>query len=117
MRQLKNFFPAASDKDWTLLDAGQRVQIMKNCAQEGIKLQYGTEIIHTKDKTVSALIGASPGASVAVGSMLNVVNEIFENELQDEIQKIIPSYGIKLNENPKKLKEIRTQIYSKLKLL
>ncbi len=117
MRQLKNFFPAASEKDWTLLEAGQRVQIMKNCAQEGIKLQFGTEIIHTKDKTVSALIGASPGASVAVDSMLNVVNEIFENELQDKIQKIIPSYGIKLNENPKKLKEIRTQIYSKLKLL
>jgi malate dehydrogenase (quinone) len=117
MQQLKNFFPAASEKDWILLDAGQRVQIMKNCAQEGIKLQFGTEIIHTKDKTVSALIGASPGASIAVDSMLDVINEIFEHELQDEIKKIIPSYGIKLNKNPKKLKEIRTQIYSKLKLL
>jgi len=61
------------------------------------------------------LIGASPGASVAVASMLDVFVNFFGSE-EKKIRNIIPSYKLKLNDNPSVLKKIRGKTYKYLGL-
>ena len=116
INELKNFFPLASPSDWRLLNAGQRVQIIKNCPFEGSKLEFGTEVIYTKNKKLAALIGASPGASVSVASMANVFENFFSKKDYQRLKKIIPSIGIDLNKHPTTLKKIRTETYRSLGL-
>ena len=116
MDQLKNFYPGALNNQWKLINAGQRVQILKKCVENGGKLEFGTEIIFAKNKKIAVLIGASPGASVSGSLMLNVIKEIYGNSIESSIKKIIPGYGINLNNNPKKLHEIRNKVYKQLNL-
>ena len=115
IKELQKFYPEANLRDWKLLTAGQRVQIIKNCPFEGSKLEFGTEIIYSKNKKLAALIGASPGASVAVASMLDVFVNFFGSE-EKKIRDIIPSYKLKLNDNPSVLKKIRGKTYKYLGL-
>ena len=117
INQLRGFYPNVKTKDWTNYIAGQRVQIIKNCPISGPKLEFGTEIICTKNKKLAALLGASPGASVAPSSMIKVLTELLGNEAdKSKLKKIIPSYGYALNKNPLLLKRIRTKIYKQLGL-
>jgi len=117
INQLRGFYPNVKTKDWTNYIAGQRVQIIKNCPISGPKLEFGTEIICTKNKKLAALLGASPGASVATSSMIKVLTELLGNEAdKSKLKKIIPSYGYALNKNPLLLKRIRTKIYKQLGL-
>jgi malate dehydrogenase (quinone) len=117
MRQLKSFYPNAKDEDWSTHIAGQRVQIIKSCPTRGSILEFGTEIICTKDKKMAALLGASPGASVSASSMIKVVTELFDtSDYKIELKKIIPSFGEELNKNVKLLKKIRTKTYNQLGL-
>jgi malate dehydrogenase (quinone) len=92
MKQLRFFYEDAKDNDWKLLDAGKRVQIIKNCPFEGSKLEFGTEVIFSKNKTIAALIGASPGASVSANAMSNVLIGMFGKETHKELRKIINSF-------------------------
>lgn len=109
---LRNFFPDATDDDWHLAIAGQRVQIIKKDDELGGKLEFGTEVIISDDKSLAALMGASPGASTAVDAMLNVLEQCFADQLASEqwqkaLKEIVPSYGQSLVENGELLKEIR----------
>ena len=115
LRELQKFYPEANLGDWKLITAGQRVQIIKNCPFEGSKLEFGTEVIYSKNKKLAALIGASPGASVSVSSMLAVFENFFGNE-QKKIRDIIPSYKLNLNNNPSILKKVRSKTYKYLGL-
>ncbi|MEC8908618.1 MAG: malate dehydrogenase (quinone), partial [Pseudomonadota bacterium] len=63
---LRGYYPACKAGDWTLARAGQRVQIIKKDASGRGKLEFGTELVAAKDGSLAALLGASPGASVAV---------------------------------------------------
>jgi len=95
---LVKYYPEAKFEDWELITAGQRVQIIKKDKEAGGKLQFGTEIVSSSDKTLAALLGASPGASTAVSIMLNVLKECFPEELKSEawqtkLVEMIPSYG------------------------
>ncbi len=74
IKNLKKMMPSALSKDWSLRDAGQRVQIIKKTKQGGL-LKFGTEIVSSKDGSLAALLGASPGASTAVQIMLEVVEK------------------------------------------
>lgn len=101
---LKMFYPEAQYKDWELITAGQRVQIIKKDESEGGVLKFGTEIVANADKTLAALLGASPGASTSVSIMLDVLNICFEDEMkssewQNKIKTMIPSYGASLIED------------------
>jgi malate dehydrogenase (quinone) len=58
--ELKKYYPEADPKDWHLRQGGQRVQIIKKEPGKPAKLQFGTEIFASKDKSVTALLGASP---------------------------------------------------------
>ncbi|RAN73488.1 malate:quinone oxidoreductase [Bacillus sp. SRB_336] len=100
---LHEYFPGADGKDWELITAGQRVQIIKKDAKKGGILQFGTEVITSADGTISALLGASPGASTAVPIMLQLLQRCFPRkfklEWQDSLRGMMPTYGTKLNEN------------------
>ncbi|MFU9139110.1 malate dehydrogenase (quinone) [Erwinia tasmaniensis] len=101
---LKEYYPDAKKEDWKLIQAGQRVQIIKKDADKGGVLKLGTEIVTDKQKTVAALLGASPGASTAAPIAINVIEKLFPGqfkspEWQSKIRSIVPSYGQKLNGN------------------
>ena len=101
---LKEYYPNARKEDWKLIQAGQRVQIIKKDPEKGGELKLGTEIVTDQQKTLAALLGASPGASTAAPITLNVMKELFPQqfasaEWQQKIRAIIPSYGQTLNGN------------------
>jgi malate dehydrogenase (quinone) len=77
MEMLREFYPEANDDDWKLVVAGQRVQIIKRDKKGFGKLEFGTEIIISKDKTIGALLGASPGASTSYSVMKKVLEKSF----------------------------------------
>ena len=116
MKQLRFFYEDAKDSDWKLLDAGKRVQIIKNCPFEGSKLEFGTEVIFSKNKTIAALIGASPGASVSANAMGNVLIGMFGKETHKDLKKIISSFESDLNSSAKKVATFRSRIYKQLGL-
>ena len=117
MKYLKYFYPDANSKDWINLKAGKRVQIIKKSKENKASIEFGTEIIYSSKKNLAGLIGASPGASVSCSIMLDVISNFYKKEsLQKKINKIVPSYGLSLNSNPKIMREIRKKVYKNLKL-
>lgn len=108
MNALREYFPDAKDEDWRLWQAGQRVQIIKKKPDGGGVLNLGTEVVAAEDGSIAALLGASPGASTSPSIMLNLINKVFPDkvatpEWQAKLREIVPSYGVKLNENPELL--------------
>ena len=90
---LKNMMPSADPSNWYLKNAGQRVQIIKK-TNKGGSLKFGTEIVTSSDGSLSALLGASPGASTAVSIMVKVLTRscLFLNDkinLQKKINDLI----------------------------
>lgn len=78
MEMLREFYPEAKDEDWKVVVAGQRVQIIKKDKKGKGVLQFGTEIIVSKDKSIAGLLGASPGASTSYSVMKDVMKKCFE---------------------------------------
>ena len=100
---LKEFVPLAKSSDWELYEAGQRAQVIKPAGSSG-SLQFGTEVISSSDNSIAGLLGASPGASVAVRVMLDVIEKIYPDDFgnwQQQIRKLVPSFGVDLNADPK----------------
>nr|WP_163536445.1 malate:quinone oxidoreductase [Gracilibacillus sp. YIM 98692] len=110
MEELREFIPDAKSEDWDIVVAGQRVQVIKDTEGGGRgTLQFGTEVVSAADGSIAALLGASPGASTAVSVMLEVLERCFPQEIKEwepKIKEMIPSYGMKLVENPKLIHEI-----------
>jgi malate dehydrogenase (quinone) len=106
MKVLHVFYPDAKPEDWKLIDAGIRVQAIKKTDGEAGIVHYGTEVITDQDRSISALLGASPGASVCVNIVLEVIKTCFPQLLDTpqglaRIREMIPTFGIdtKLPEN------------------
>ena len=96
---LREFIPLANPGDWELYEAGQRAQIIKPSGALG-SLEFGTEVISSGDSSIAGLLGASPGASVAVRVMLEVIGKIYPEDFarwQPAIKRLVPSFGIDLN--------------------
>lgn len=110
MEKLRTFVPHAKDKDWELVVAGKRVQVIKDIDGSGRgMIQFGTEIIHSEDHSMVALLGESPGASTSVAIMLDVLKYNFSQYLgswQPKLKEMIPSYDESLAENAELLKEV-----------
>lgn len=110
MAHLRDFYPDAREEDWELMIAGQRVQIIKRDEEEGGRLEFGTEIIVSQDKTLASLLGASPGASTATPAMIGVLEQCFPQLLEQKKEKLlemIPTYGQKLAHNEALVQETR----------
>jgi malate dehydrogenase (quinone) len=121
MQALRKFYPQATDCDWQLQDAGKRVQIIKTCDDKGGKLEFGTEIVSSADGSIAALLGASPGASVSVQAMINVIERCFKSELnnaewQQKLKALVPSYGESLVDDANLLKQVRARTLKALDL-
>jgi malate dehydrogenase (quinone) len=64
-------------------------------------LEFGTELVSTADNSLCALLGASPGASVAVSVMLDLLKDCFPGRMsawEEKIRAMIPSYGLSESE-------------------
>lgn len=117
---LREFIPEAKLEDWKVIEAGQRVQVIQDTKSGKGALKFGTEVITSSDGTVAALLGASPGASVVVDVMLDVIKKCFPNQVKEwepKIKEMIPSYGMKLMENPELLHEIQSSTAKALHLV
>ena len=115
---LREFVPMADEKDWQLYEAGQRAQVIKPSGARG-SLQFGTEVISSADGSIAGLLGASPGASVAVRVMLDVASKIYPGQFQawkPEIKKLVPSFGLDLNSDPKLASDSLSRTAAALKL-
>jgi malate dehydrogenase (quinone) len=98
---LREFYPKAARRDWREAVAGQRVQIIKPDQQRGGVLEFGTELVAAEDKSLVALLGASPGASTAAFIAIGVLEKCFAGELTEsrwlpKLRELIPTYGIDL---------------------
>ena len=101
LNELRNFYPDAKAQDWKLIDAGIRVQAIKKEDGDAGIVHFGTEVVTTEDKSISALLGASPGASVCVNIVLEVIQKCFpklckRKEAQARLKEMIPTYDINL---------------------
>jgi malate dehydrogenase (quinone) len=118
---LHTFYPNAQMKDWELVEAGQRVQVIKKDDEEGGVLEFGTEVVAAADKTIAALLGASPGASTAVSIMLEVLEKCFTEHYaseswQQKLKVIIPTFGKSLATDALLCKETRLWVHNILAL-
>jgi len=111
MNELREFVPGAKDDDWELKVAGQRVQVIKDTPAGKGTIQFSnTEVVHTPDGSLAALLGGSPGASASVSDMLGLIERCFPQQLpawQPKLKEMIPSYGVKLSDHPALIAEIR----------
>ena len=115
---LRHFCPTAVPADWTLRPAGQRVQIIKREQGRGV-LKFGTEVLCSNDGSLSAVLGASPGASIAASVALQVVERCFKDRLsqwQERLREIFPSYGINLREDRQAVYNSRARTTKALQL-
>ncbi|HEY3598216.1 MAG TPA: malate:quinone oxidoreductase [Paraburkholderia sp.] len=67
-------------------------------------LEFGTELVAADDKSLVALLGASPGASTAAFIAIEVLEKCFPGELTESgwlprLRKIVPTYGIDLKQD------------------
>ncbi|URJ33176.1 malate dehydrogenase (quinone) [Candidatus Blochmannia vicinus] len=118
---LREYYPEVNSSDWTLVKAGQRVQIIKRNNEERGILQFGTEVISSNDGTLSALLGASPGASTVVSIILELLRTMFNSKINSDSWKniiidMIPSYTRKLDGNIALLNKIRRYTCNVLEL-
>jgi malate dehydrogenase (quinone) len=118
---LEDYFPNAKSDDWKLEIAGQRVEIIKPDVKRGGLLELGTELVTAPDRSLVALLGASPGASTAVFIAISVLEKCFAGELTSggwlpKLKEIIPSYGISLIEDADFCNRVRADTAAVLKI-
>jgi malate dehydrogenase (quinone) len=119
VESLREYYPEAVGSNWELITAGQRVQIIKKHPQKGGVLQFGTEVIASRDGSIGALLGASPGASTAVPIMIELLQKSFPKNFkgwQSKLKDMMPGYGVKLNENPDLAAELEASTARSLQL-
>jgi malate dehydrogenase (quinone) len=112
MKELQNFIKNAKSEDWKLKVAGQRVQIIKRDREEGGILEFGTEVVHSKDGRITALLGASPGASVAVDIMIDLLHFAYPEKAktalwQKKFAEMVPFWNKPMEDSPEEFKVIR----------
>lgn len=111
MDNLREYFPDAKNEDWELKVAGQRVQVIKEDDEQIGILGFGTEVVHSNDGTLAALLGASPGASTATSIMLDILEKCFPQytsvDWQKKLKTIVPYRYKDLIKTPENVLEAR----------
>jgi malate dehydrogenase (quinone) len=118
---LQQFFPMAKRHDWKEAVAGQRVQIIKPDPKHTGVLEFGTELVAAEDRSLVALLGASPGASTAAFIAIGVLEKCFKDQLTPnrwlpKLKEIIPSYGQSLIDDAALQRRIRAETAAALQL-
>lgn len=100
--------------------AGQRVQIVKKDQKRGGVLQFGTELVIGADGSLSAMLGASPGASSAVWILLELLQKCFgekmSNRWSNRLREMIPSFGQSLIADADLCRKIREETAEVIKI-
>lgn len=107
---LREYFPQADPEKWDFIVAGQRVQVIMPDEKSGGKLEFGTKVVGDANGSIAAVLGASPGASVAVAVVLDVLKRLYKNDLtgwETKLREIIPSYGKSIADDPELCRTIR----------
>lgn len=124
MDVLREFFPDAISTDWDLIDAGIRVQAIKKTDGKAGIVHFGTEVLTNEKRTISSLLGASPGASVCVHVMLDTIRQCFpelleSSESKAKMNRMVPVYGENLLDpaNKSRFKEVNDQANQDLQLV
>lgn len=116
---LREYFPDADPSQWDFIVAGQRVQVIMPDDEKGGKLEFGTKVIASGDGSVAAVLGASPGASVAVAVALDVLGRIHKNEMpgwESKLREILPSYGKSIADDAALCRSVRADTAAALHL-
>ena len=122
---LRQLFPRAVKKDWKEAVAGQRVEIIKPHESTGWfkheegELEIGTELVMAEDKSIVALLGASPGASTAASIAIGVLERCFKltaSRWLPKLKEIIPSYGESLIKDAALIRQVRADTAAVLHL-
>ena len=121
LQTLRGFYPQAKAEDWRLEMAGQRVQIIKKHPEHGGILQFGTELVAAHDGSIAALLGASPGASVTVSIMLDLIRRCFPEQTKSEqwmrkLDEIFPAMSAVLASDPERYREVQARSNALLQL-
>ena len=108
LKELRNFYPDAKAEDWKLIDAGIRVQAIKKEDGDAGIVHFGTEVVTSEDRSISALLGASPGASVCVNIVLEVARKCFgelfaKDDVQKKLLEMIPTLDVHSATNSEKM--------------
>jgi malate dehydrogenase (quinone) len=116
---LREFAPSAVDSDWDLITSGQRVQVMRPDKRRGGRLEFDTTVLAADDGSIAGLVGASPGASIAVPAMLDVLERCFPDRYQTwlpTLKEMVPSLGAALSREPALYDEVRSWTTKALEL-
>ena len=120
VESLREYVPNARDEDWEIVNAGQRVQVIKPAkAPKFGTLEFGTAVINSADGSIAGLMGASPGASIAPAAMVELLERCFGENLIDwspKLHEMIPSYGKKLVDDEQLFNEMWDYTQKTLKL-
>lgn len=121
VEDLREFVKDAKSEDWELKVAGQRVQIIKKDEKQGGTLEFGTDVVHNEEGSITALLGASPGASTAVHIMVEVIQLAFPELLQDQekakrLSTMIPFWNKDLTQHQEEFKKLQQRCMEVLEL-
>lgn len=121
LQTLRGFYPEARAEDWRLEIAGQRVQIIKKDPKKGGILQFGTELVAAADGSIAALLGASPGASVTVSIMLELIRRCFPEQAasdawRSKLDEIFPAMADVLSKDAERYRAVQEQSDKRLQL-
>ncbi len=116
---LREYYPEAKAEDRYREHAGKRVQIIKNDESKWWVLQFGTEIVVSQDKTLSALLGASPWASTSVSIILELLSTSFPDQMRSKkristLKNIVPSFDIDGKKDSDEVKKLRWHTHTVL---
>ena len=92
---LRRFYPHARAEDWRLVQAGIRVQTIR-AADRG-RISFSTEVFSSADRSLAALLGASPGASVSADIALETIRTCLPELLaaadgKERMRRMIPTF-------------------------
>ncbi|WP_142113465.1 malate dehydrogenase (quinone) [Rarobacter incanus] len=93
-KALMEFYPRARPADWEWITAGQRVQVIKRDKKDGGRLEFGTELVLGDEGSIAGLLGASPGASTAVSTMIDVLQRCFVDRIdawRPQLAELVPA--------------------------
>jgi malate dehydrogenase (quinone) len=95
MTAVRRYYPNARSEHWRLVQAGIRVQAIKKVDRGAV--YFGTEVFSSPDRTLAALLGASPGASASVSIALEVIKTCLPHLLTSDegcarMKQMIPTF-------------------------
>ena len=100
LEALHEYYPEADGKDWDIVVAGQRVQVIKPAPAPSFgSLEFGTALVNDQDGSIAGILGASPGASITPAAMLELLERCFGEhmiEWADKLHDMFPTYGVSL---------------------